>query len=320
VEPSDPLVVTNLTKTFPGGVRALRDISFTVHEGEEFGLLGPNGAGKTTTLGILTTLVHPSSGRALVAGFDVETDPLAARRAIGVLFQDSVLDVAFSGEHNLWLHARLWRVPDAGRRIAALLDRVGLTGRAADPVGSYSGGMKRRLEIARALLGEPQLLILDEPTLGLDPISRAELWDTVRVLCREQGVTVLVSTHYLEEAQGVCDRVAIVDHGAVIATDEPASLVGRLGSHILDIGVSGDPTLLVATLASREPRLGTPFHSAATISIPSHLPPTELTAIVNRVGLSQLGAVTVTVRPATLNDVFLHLTAPPEVATLAVPA
>ncbi len=242
------------------------------------------------------------------------------RRVIGVLFQDSVLDVAFSGEENLWLHARLWRVPDARRRIEALLDRVGLAARAADPVGSYSGGMKRRLEIARALLGEPRLLILDEPTLGLDPISRAELWDTVRVLCRERGVTVLVSTHYLEEAQGVCDRVAIVDRGEVIATDEPAALVGQLGTHVLDIGHAGDPARMLAALARREPRLGTPYSSGSTISIPSQLSPTELTAIANRVGLTDLGAVTVMVRPATLNDVFLNLTATADVVPVAVPA
>jgi ABC-type Na+ transport system ATPase subunit NatA len=205
VAASGPLTVSNLSKTYDGGVVALRDVSFTVHQGEVFGLLGPNGAGKTTTLGVLTTLVRPTGGQACVGGFDVAADPLGVRRTIGVLFQDSVLDVAFSGEQNLWLHARLWRVPDARQRIVSLLARVGLTDRAADPVGSYSGGMKRRLEIARALLGEPELLILDEPTLGLDPISRAELWDAVRVLCRERGVTVLVSTHYLEEAHGVAE-------------------------------------------------------------------------------------------------------------------
>jgi ABC-2 type transport system ATP-binding protein len=320
VEATESLVITDLTKTYTGGIVALRGVSFTVHEGEVFGLLGPNGAGKTTTLGIITTLVRPSGGRAVVGGFDVEAEPLAVRRAIGVLFQDSVLDVAFSAEQNLWLHARLWRVSDAGRRIAALLKRVGLADRAADPVGSYSGGMKRRLEIARALLAKPRLLILDEPTLGLDPVARAELWDTVRVLCREQGVTVLVSTHYLEEAEGVCDRVAIVDHGAVIATGEPSSLVGRLGSHVLDIGVDGDPTLLLAALARREPRLGTPLQVGATVTIPSQLTPTELTEVPNRVGLTDLGAVTVTVRPTTLHDVFLHVTASTGVAALAVPA
>jgi ABC-2 type transport system ATP-binding protein len=317
---SDPLVVTDLTKTYPGGVEALRGVSFTVNEGEVFGLLGPNGAGKTTTLGIVTTLVRPSSGRALVGGFDVETNPLDVRRAIGVLFQDSVLDVAFSGEQNLWLHARLWRVPDPGRRIAELVARVGLAHRAADPVGTYSGGMRRRLEIARALLAEPRLLILDEPTLGLDPVARAELWDTVRTLCRERHVTVLVSTHYLEEAQGVCDRVAIADRGAVIAVDTPSALVHRVGSYVLDIGAGGDPALLLAALATRAPRLGTKVLNGSTISILSQLPPAELSVIAAQARLTELGALSVTVRPTTLNDVFLHLTATSEMVELAVPA
>src|SRR6266699_3133876 len=164
-----------------------------------------------TTLGVLTTLVRPSGGRALVAGLDVMREPLAVRRAMGVVFQDPVLDNDFSGFQNMRLHARLWRVPED--RIAVLLDAVGLTGRASDGVRTYSGGMKRRLEIARALLGRPRILLLDEPTLGLDPIVRSELWEMIRALQAEQGVTVLVSTHYLEEAQSVCDRVAIIDQG-----------------------------------------------------------------------------------------------------------
>src|SRR5207342_3152334 len=143
---------------------------------------------------------------------------------IGVVFQETVLDNDFTGGENLLLHARLWRVPDALERIASLLDAVGLADRANDGVRTYSGGMKRRLEIARALLGRPRILLLDEPTLGLDPIVRSELWEMVRTLQAQQGVTVLVSTHYLEEAQGVCDRVAIIDQGTIVALDTPARL------------------------------------------------------------------------------------------------
>ena len=178
----DPVVVSELTKTYPGPVEAVRGLSFRVRAGEIFGLLGPNGAGKTTTVGVLTTLVRPTSGQAAVGGHDVRTDPVAVRRSIGVVFQDSVLDNDFSGAQNLWLHARLWRVPDAERRIASLLAAVGLTERADDVVWTYSGGMRRRLEIARALLADPKVMFLDEPTLGLDPIARRDLWQVVRTL------------------------------------------------------------------------------------------------------------------------------------------
>jgi ABC-2 type transport system ATP-binding protein len=306
VTSSRPLLVDGLTKTYPGGVRAVRGISFEVADGEIFGLLGPNGAGKTTTLGVLTTLVRPTSGRALVAGHDVTVEPLAVRRAMGVVFQDSVLDNDFSGFQNMRLHARLWRVPE--ERIAGLLDAVGLTERARDTVRTYSGGMKRRLEIARALLGRPRILLLDEPTLGLDPIVRSELWEMIRILQAEQGVTVLVSTHYLEEAQGVCDRVAIIDRGEIIALDTPSRLVADLGEQMLDLGVGADPEPVMATLRDAQPGLGEPMHTGSTVSVPSSLPAPELTDLVGRLDLTAAGATTISIRPATLNDVFLHLT------------
>jgi ABC-2 type transport system ATP-binding protein len=303
---SRPLVVDRLTKTYPSGVQAVRGISFEVTEGEIFGLLGPNGAGKTTTLGVLTTLVRPSGGLALVAGLDVVSKPLAARRAMGVVFQDSVLDNDFTGFQNMRLHARLWRVPED--RIAALLDAVGLTERASDSVRTYSGGMKRRLEIARALLGRPRILLLDEPTLGLDPIVRSELWQMIRTLQAEHGVTVLVSTHYLEEAQGVCDRVAIMDQGKIIALDTPARLIADLGHHVLDIGVGADPAPVLAVLRLAPPGLGEPLRTGTTVSVPSSLPAPELTDLAGRLDLTGAGAQSISIRPATLNDVFLHLT------------
>jgi ABC-2 type transport system ATP-binding protein len=311
-----PLIVDGLTKTYPGGVRAVRGISFEVADGEIFGLLGPNGAGKTTTLGVLTTLVRPSSGRALVAGHDVTVEPLAVRRAMGVVFQDSVLDNDFSGFANMRLHARLWRVPED--RIAPLLDAVGLTRRARDGVRTYSGGMKRRLEIARALLGRPRILLLDEPTLGLDPIVRSELWEMVRTLQAEHGVTVLVSTHYLEEAQGVCDRVAIIDQGEIIALDTPSRLVADLGEHMLDLGVGADPEAVLTVLRDAPPGIGKPMRSGSTVSVPSSLPAGELTDLAGRLDLTAAGATAISVRPATLNDVFLHLTSAARARTRAL--
>jgi ABC-2 type transport system ATP-binding protein len=305
----DPVVVEELTKTYPGGVQAVRGISFNVRPGEVFGLLGPNGAGKTTTIGVLTTLVRPSGGRALVGGHDVVGDPLAARGSIGVVFQESVLDNEFSGLANLRLHARLWRVPDAEARIASLLAAVGLSERASDSVRTYSGGMRRRLEIARALMGRPSVLFLDEPTLGLDPIVRQELWQTISALREREQVTVLLSTHYLEEAQSVCDRVAIVDRGEIVALDEPARLIATVGQQMLDLGVDGDPTEVIAALGDLGPSVSEPLRSRSTVSVASRESSEALTDHVNALALSRLGVTTMTVRPTTLNDVFLILTA-----------
>jgi ABC-2 type transport system ATP-binding protein len=304
----DPLVVERLVKTYPGPVEAVRGVSFRVRPGEIFGLLGPNGAGKTTTIGILTTLVRPSGGSAFVGGHDVLADPLAARRSIGVVFQDSVLDNEFSGQANLWLHARLWRVPQAASRIGSLLRAVELEDRASDSVRTYSGGMRRRLEIARALLGRPSVLFLDEPTLGLDPIGRQELWQTISALREREQVTVLLSTHYLEEAESVCDRVAIIDRGQIIALDTPASLIDGVGRQMLDLRIGGDPSAMLAALGDLRPSVGEPVMTGASLLAGSSDPAEVLSERVSALAPSKLGVRTITVRPTTLNDVFLMLT------------
>ena len=304
----DPLAVEDLTKTYPGPVEALRGISFRVRPGEIFGLLGPNGAGKTTTIGILTTLVEPTSGSASVGGHDVRTEPLAVRQSIGVVFQESVLDNEFTGAENLWLHARLWRVPDPQKRVESLLAAVGLADRANDPVITYSGGMRRRLEIARALLARPAVMVLDEPTLGLDPIGRRDLWEVVRTLRERQGVTIVLSTHYLEEAQGVCDRVAIIDRGRIVAGGSPEQLVSDLGSEIAELSVGSDGASAARSAATLDPALGKVLRAGSSLSIASSEPRQVLTDRINALPLAELGVTTMTVRPATLNDVFLHLT------------
>jgi ABC-2 type transport system ATP-binding protein len=314
---SDPLVVDGLTKTYPGLVEAVKGISFQVRQGEIFGLLGPNGAGKTTTVGVLTTLIRPTSGLAVVAGHDVTRAPLAVRRSIGVVFQDSVLDNEFTGAENLWLHARLWRIRDAATRIPALLDAVGLSDRANDGVRTYSGGMRRRLEIARALLARPNVLFMDEPTLGLDPIVRRDLWQVVRVLREDHGVTIVLSTHYLEEAQDVCDRVAIIDQGSLVGQGTPGALVSELGNEIVELTVSGDADAALRSLAALEPRLGHVTRAGMTVSIASHEPRHQLTERVNALALAELDVASMTIRPATLNDVFLQLTARASDPTLA---
>jgi ABC-2 type transport system ATP-binding protein len=319
-DPTDPLVTEELGKTYPGPIEAVRGISLRVREGEIFGLLGPNGAGKTTTLGMLTTLIRPTSGSASIGGFDVVRAPLDVRRAIGVVFQDSVLDNEFSAAQNLWLHARLWRVPEPAQRIESLLAAVGLADRADDGVLTFSGGMRRRLEIARALLGSPRLLLLDEPTLGLDPIGRRELWQVVRRLREQDGVTILLSTHYLEEAQEVCDRVAIIDRGRAVAEGRPGELIAELGTQIAELQIDGDGELAARRLSALVADIGTVSRSGSTLSIASNEPSRRLSERVNDLPLAELGVGAVTIRATTLNDVFLQLTAPVKIAPPAIVA
>jgi ABC-2 type transport system ATP-binding protein len=210
--------VVNLTKRFKH-ITAVDDVSFSVASGELFALLGPNGAGKSTTIKMLTTLLRPTSGQLTLAGHDVIRDQDAARRSFGIIFQDPSLDTDLTANENMELHAALYHVPaaDAKSRIQTLLELVDLWERRTVPVKTYSGGMKRRLEIARGLLHRPQVLFLDEPTLGLDTQTRNLLWDYVRKLSREEGVTVFFTTHYLEEAEAVANRIAIIDHGKLVA-------------------------------------------------------------------------------------------------------
>jgi ABC-2 type transport system ATP-binding protein len=310
------VAVEDLRKVYPNGVEALRGITFGVEHGQVFGLLGPNGAGKTTTLGILTTLVRPSGGTASVDGYDVAATPLEVRRSIGVVFQDSVLDNDFTGEQNLRFHARLWGLTDASHRARSLLAAVRLTERAADRVSTYSGGMRRRLEIARALLAHPRVLFLDEPTLGLDPVVRAELWQLIRELKGREEVTVVVSTHYLEEAEQVCDQVAIIDRGRIVAADVPSRLVAGLGRHILELRAGGAVEPVLHDLRTRFVGLGPPLLVGTTITVASDEDPEALSEQAARLELSELGVTAVIVRPATLNDVFLHLTAGDAAPTL----
>src|SRR5438552_12139314 len=213
--------VTRLSKTYPGGVEALRGIDFAVAAGEVFGLLGPNGAGKSTTVGMLTTTIEPSSGSARLAGFDVAEEPLDARRVSSVVFQDPVVDRSLTGRRNLEIHARLWGAEPAEAEgwIPELAATFGLADLVDRPAGTYSGGPRRRLEIARALLAHPRVLFLDEPTVGLDPRIRAELLDVIAGLRARFETTILLTTHYLDEAERLCDRIAVIHRGEIVACD-----------------------------------------------------------------------------------------------------
>ncbi len=300
--------VEQLTKTYPGGVEAVKGIDFAVPPGEVFGLLGPNGAGKSTTVGMLTTTIAPTSGRARVAGFDVATDPIAARQASAVVFQEPVVDRSLTGRRNLVVHARLWGLDpwQTTERIAALADPFGLGEVIERPVDSFSGGQRRRLEVARALISEPEVLFLDEPTVGLDPRFRFELLDLIAGLRARQGMTILLTTHYLDEAEQLCDRVAIVHQGRIVALDSPAVLLARLGREIVELRLDGDVSTAVSSLRSRGLAGEDTFAVGATLHVPVHdRPAREAVATITDLGLA---VSAITTRPPTLDDVYLQLT------------
>jgi ABC-2 type transport system ATP-binding protein len=300
--------VDRLAKTYPGEVEAVKGISFAVPAGEVFGLLGPNGAGKSTTIGMLTTTIRPTGGSARLAGHDVVADPLAARAVSSVVFQDPVVDRPLTGRQNLELHARLWRVTPARApaRIAELADSLGLGELLDRPVSTYSGGQRRRLEIARALVSDPRILFLDEPTVGLDPRIRAELIDVIAALRDRTATTILLTTHYLDEAERLCDRLAVVHEGTIVALDTPGALRAELGARIVELRAAGNPELALAELRARGIARDDAFTVGATITIPLHGGnPSEAIAAIERAGV---GATSLTSRAPTLDDVYLRLT------------
>jgi ABC-2 type transport system ATP-binding protein len=235
----------NLTKLYPPKTKAVDDVSFTVDEGEVFGFLGPNGAGKTTTIKMLTTLASITSGTASVAGFNVAKDPSAVRRSIGVVPQELTADDELKGIENLVLAARLHHVPgsEIDAKTKDLLKLFDLEDAAGRRVRTYSGGMRRRLQMAMGLVHSPKILFLDEPTLGLDIQTRTKVWDYIIRLNKDRGLTVFMTTHYLEEADGLCKRIAIIDHGVIKVSDSPSRLKEMYGGDVLTISVDGDMDL-----------------------------------------------------------------------------
>jgi len=234
------ILVENLTKSF-NGFKAVDSINLEVSEGEVFGLLGPNGAGKTTTIKILVTLLKPTSGKAFVAGYDVVKRAEEVRKRIGVVFQEPTLDLELTAVENLDFHGRLYGMDGRSRRrrIKEVLELVGLEDKANVLVKNFSGGMQRRLEIARGLMHEPEILFLDEPTLGLDVQTRRRIWEYIESL-KESGVTVVITTHYIEEAERLCDRVAIIDLGRIIAIGSPNKLRKLVGGDLITLEVDGN--------------------------------------------------------------------------------
>ncbi|MCL5239429.1 MAG: ATP-binding cassette domain-containing protein [Candidatus Marsarchaeota archaeon] len=291
----------NLTKRF-GKLTAVNRLSFKVNEGEIFGLLGPNGAGKTTTLSMLATLLPPSAGTASVGGFDVRKESSKVRHSIGFVFQDPSSDDLLSGRENLYLHALMYGVDmrNINEKMDDVLKLVDLTARQHERVRNYSGGMRRRLELARGLLHEPKILFLDEPTLGLDPQTRQHLWSYIKGLSKEKNVTIIITTHYMEEADMLCDRLAIIDHGRIVALDTPGNMKKKLGGDVIRLQVSRPN--LAALKRLRYVKRVQRDNGVLVLTV------TDASKHIQEI-LKAVGSVeNVEMRAPTLNDVFLHYT------------
>jgi ABC-2 type transport system ATP-binding protein len=304
----DAIRVESLTKTF-NGFTAVDRISFAVGEGELLGLLGPNGAGKTTTINMLSTLLRPTSGSATVAGFDVARDRDSVRKSIGVVFQEPALDGKLTGRENLEFHTMMYGLGkvERRRRIDEVMALVELTDKAATLVEKYSGGMKRRLEIARGLTHRPKVLFLDEPTLGLDAQTRRHIWDYIRKLNTEAGVTIILTTHYMEEADFLCGRVAIMDHGKFVALDTPVRLKDTLGGDVVSLELEGETAAFLDDLGRQDWIKRSRFHEdvlSLTLERGERRIP-ELVVMAREKGVT---VNCVHLRKPSLEDVFLHFT------------
>jgi ABC-2 type transport system ATP-binding protein len=300
--PPPAIEVDHLVKSY-GDIEAVRGVSFTVPSGEVFGFLGPNGAGKSTTINMLCTLLAPTSGTAHVNGFDVTTQRDAVRRHIGLVFQDPSLDGQLTAEQNLRLHAELYSIEPGviGARMDQMLAMVDLADRRDQRVMTFSGGMKRRLEIARGLLHSPRVLFLDEPTIGLDPQTRSSIWRYIRALQKTEGTTVFMTTHYMDEAE-FCDRIAIMDRGEIVVLDTPQALKAGVGADRVVLGTADDDAAIAA--------LREHFGIEATVAegaVTFHVESGE--AFVPRLFAElDVGITSVAVSRPTLDDVFMRHT------------
>ena len=302
------IVAEGLRKRY-NGIEALKGVSLRVRKGETYGLLGPNGAGKTTTMGILVTLIKPSGGKAIVAGHDVLREPWEVRKRIGVVFQEPTVDRDLTAWQNLYIHGRIYGLPRnvIEERAKELMELVGLEKAMHRPLRSYSGGMLRRFEIARALLAEPQVLFMDEPTVGLDPQARTRVWEVIEEL-KKRGVTVFLTTHYMEEAEKLCDRVAIIDHGRIIAEGSPEELKTRVGGDTVYITTGSrldSEKLLRIASAYGDARLA---EDGRLVVIVVQDAPRVLPRILEEAKAAGVRVVEARYVRPTLNDVFLVLT------------
>lgn len=298
--------VEGLTKKF-NDFTAVDNISFEIEEGEIFGLLGPNGAGKTTTISMLSTMLDPTSGKAEVNGHEIIRDQDGVRKSIGIVFQDQSLDEELTAFENMDFHGRLYRIPKKIRleRIKELLELVGLHERKDDLVKTFSGGMRRRLEIARGLLHHPKVLFLDEPTLGLDPQTRNHLWTYIENLNQEMKITIIITTHYMDEADRLCDRIAIIDLGKIVAMDTPQNLKNEIGGDVITIRT---PDIEKAKACLQTPWIEKFEEYDSFFTIGVHNAEEHISEVVTLLAGSEVEITSLSVRKPTLEDVFLHFT------------
>jgi ABC-2 type transport system ATP-binding protein len=301
--------VRDIVKKF-GDFTAVKGITFAVQSGEIFGLLGPNGAGKSTLIRMLTTLIPPTSGTALVNGFDITKDPNGVRRAIGVIPQAMTSDLELSVRENLLFYAKLYSVPKEKRTrlIAELLESVELTQWADAQVKNLSGGMRRRVEIARGLVHEPRIFFLDEPTTGLDPVSRVAVWEMLQRIKSQRDLTILITTHYMDEADKLCDRIAIVDHGELKALDSPLTLKASIpGKNVIEASFSTVPSDWDQTLAALPAVEGVTRHEQVFRIATANGPATTM-ALVDAAEHAGITVHSLSVQSTTLDDVFVYYT------------
>jgi ABC-2 type transport system ATP-binding protein len=297
----------DLTRSF-GDLVAVDRLNIQVKHGEVFGLLGPNGAGKTTTISMLCTILKPTSGAATVNGFDIAKQPGQVRKSIGIVFQEPSVDDRLTGRENMEMHANLYGVvpSTAKERINTLLKLVELDQRADNLLRTYSGGMRRRLEIARGLIHYPRVLFLDEPTIGLDPQTREHIWTYIKRLSKEEDISIILTTHYMDEADLLCDRIAIIDFGKIVALDTPEKLKESLGEETITIATS-DPTRLSQLLQDKK-LVGNAAQSNNDLTVHVKNGHETLPRIVEVASGAGIRVNSVSLHEPNLGDVFLHYT------------
>jgi ABC-2 type transport system ATP-binding protein len=306
--PAETIIETkNLTKSFNDFI-AVKSVSLSVNKGEIFGFLGPNGAGKTTTIKMLTTLLHPSSGSAVIAGADIIKQKDEVRCAIGVVFQEPALDTELTGKENLDYHARMYNIKkiERNKKIQEVLNLVDLTDKKNELVKNYSGGMKRRLEIARGLMHSPQVLFLDEPTLGLDAQTRRAIWQYIKKMNKDKKTTIFLTTHYMDEADNLCDRIAIIDHGEILVTDATDRLKNRIGNDIITLSVS-DQEKFISNMKQLK-WIKNYETGGSSLILGVEKGEEKIPLIIEFAQQHEIKVTAISVRKPTLDDVFLHYT------------
>lgn len=304
--------VENLVKTFKGDVQAVKGVSFDIQEGEFFSFLGPNGAGKSTTIQMITTLLKPTSGKAEIAGFDVINEPEKIRRVIGVALQETGIDPQLTGRELLEIQGKLFgfNSREARKRANELLELVGLTEDALRKSGNYSGGMRRRLDLALTLVQRPKILFLDEPTTGLDPYNRKLIWEEMRSLNKENGTTIFLTTQYLEEADELADRISIINEGRIVASDTQKNLKASIGQDVIDLVFTTKEEADRASLLL-ERLTGEKAQSGSELRLFVEQGTGKLPEIIRQLDQESITPISLNVSPPSLDDVFLNLTGHP---------